>query len=75
MSVEELDWQIEKTENELLDMIRLLMRQCDQYNRMVGGHIRDGQFSAAWLAGWAHNPGDVVELNRLCEAMNDGDPR
>jgi hypothetical protein len=75
MSVEELDWQIEKTENELLDLIRLLMRQCDQYNLLVHGAPRDGQFTAAWIVCWAHNPGDVVELNRLCAAMNDGDPR
>ena len=75
MSVEELDWQIEKTENDLLDTIRLLMRQCDQYNRLVHGARRDGQYSAMWIANWAHNPGDVVELSRLCDAMNDGDPR
>ena len=66
MSVEELDWQIEKTQNELLDMTRLLMRQCNQYNQLVDG-TRDGQWIAGWLASRAHWPGDVNDL----EAAND----
>ena len=74
MSVEELDWQIEKTQNELLDLIRLLMRQCEKYNDLTGAD-RDGQFTAAWIASWARVPGDIADLNRACEAMNDGDPR
>ena len=66
MSVEELDWQIEKTESDLLFTIRLLMRQCKQYNQLVDG-TRDGQWIAAWLASRAHWPGDVNDL----EAAND----
>lgn len=75
MSVEELLWQMEKTENDLLDTIRLLIRQCEQYNRLIPGADRNGQYSAAWIASWAHNPGDVADLNRLCDALNDGDLR